>query len=368
MNTMGYFDTTYSGKKVLVTGHTGFKGSWMCLWLTKLQADVLGLSLEEYGPSSHFSQVKPPMVSVLGDIRNKQLVMDTFSSFKPEVVFHLAAQPLVRASYKDPSFTYETNVIGTLNVLEAARNCGSVKAFINVTTDKVYENLEQEVDYREGDRLGGYDPYSSSKACSEILTASYRRSFCQEGEMLIASARAGNVIGGGDWSVDRLIPDLIRAAMKGEETEIRSPQATRPWQHVLDPLSGYLLLGAKLLEGKAEFCQGWNFGPAKSANITVQEVLDRMQVQWEKISYQINQEEARKYHEAKLLMLDCSKANKVLGWQPTWRIEETMKETARWYQSFCEENRVLSHQQLDTYFTAAEAAGQFWASPAVQVS
>ncbi|MEM9721820.1 MAG: CDP-glucose 4,6-dehydratase, partial [Bacteroidota bacterium] len=361
------FHSTYSGKKVLVTGHTGFKGSWLCLWLAKLNADVLGISLETYGPESHFSLVHPQMISVLGDIRDKATVVDTFSSFQPEIVFHLAAQPLVRASYKDPSFTYETNVIGTLNVLEAARACGSVKAFINVTTDKVYKNLEREVDYTEEDRLGGYDPYSSSKACSEILTSSYRQSFCLEGEMLIASARAGNVIGGGDWSEDRLIPDLIRAALNGLKTEVRSPMATRPWQHVLDPLSGYMLLGAKLLEGRRDFCEGWNFGPSKVSNITVQEVLDRMQAQWDKISYRINEEEAKKYHEAKLLMLDCSKANEQLGWQPTWRIEETMKQTAKWYQAYCEEKQVISMQQLEEYLAAARESGTIWASPVAHV-
>ncbi len=356
------FKGVYEGKKVLVTGHSGFKGSWMTLWLNEIGAEVIGISLDDCGAESHFQVSNPKVTSVFGDIRNKKLVVETFLKHKPEVVFHMAAQPLVRASYKDPSFTYETNVIGTLNVLEGARFSESVKAFVNITTDKVYENLEQEIDYRESDRLGGYDPYSSSKACSEILTASYRRSFAEKQGIKLASVRAGNVIGGGDWSEDRLIPDLIRAARAGEITEIRSPQATRPWQHVLDPLSGYLLLGQRLLDGDDMCCDGWNFGPPKSSNIQVHEVLRLMEAQWDKIRYQVNEEEARKFHEAKLLMLDCSKANQDLKWFPTWNIEETIARTANWYKAYCDEGQVISRNDLFDYIEQATIKQQAWCS------
>lgn len=356
------FKGIYEGKKVLLTGHTGFKGSWMSLWLNELGAELVGYSIDDCGEESHFNQIGPKGASYLEDVRNKARVMEVFAEHQPEIVFHMAAQPLVRASYKDPSFTYETNVIGTLNVLEAARHCGSVRAIVNITTDKVYENLEVDRGYQETDRLGGYDPYSSSKACAEILTASYRNSFAREAGMLLASVRAGNVIGGGDWSEDRLIPDLIRAARAGTITEIRSPQATRPWQHVLDPLSGYLMLGQRLLEGETAFATGWNFGPYKSANIQVIEVLNKMQAQWDKIQYQINEEEAKKFHEAKLLMLDCSKAHNDLGWTPTWDINTSMEKTANWYKAYCDQGEVISVQQLHTFWEDAKVAEKSWVS------
>jgi len=356
------FKGVYEGMKVLITGHSGFKGSWLSFWLHKLGAEVVGISLDDCGEESHFNVLNPQVTSIWADIRNKDQIVEAFRTYRPQVVFHMAAQPLVRASYKDPSFTYETNVIGTLNVLEGARLAKTVKAFVNITTDKVYENLEQEIDYVESDRLGGYDPYSSSKACSEILTNSYRRSFASQQGMMLSSVRAGNVIGGGDWSEDRLIPDLIRAARSGDVTEIRSPQATRPWQHVLDPLSGYLLLGQKLLEGNDAFCTGWNFGPPKSSNIQVQKVLDLMQAQWDRIQYQINEEEARKFHEAKLLMLDCSKAHQELDWQPTWNIDETIARTANWYRHYCEEDKVISESDLMDYMDAARVKQQVWCS------
>ena len=251
-------------------------------------------------------------------------------------------------------------MIGTLNVMEAARHCGSVDAMVIITTDKVYENLETARPYQEEDRLGGYDPYSSSKACAEILTASYRNSYAAEAGILIASVRAGNVIGGGDWSADRLIPDLIRAARAGEVTEIRSPQATRPWQHVLDPISGYLLLGQMLLEKDERFASAWNFGPDQSANVDVAKVVGLMQRNWKKIKYRINEEEARKFHEATSLMLNCAKSERELNWRATWGIDKSIEQTSKWYREFCDSGRVISPSQLEEFVDDAKAMQQVW--------
>ncbi len=354
------FNRSYHGLRVMVTGNTGFKGSWMALWLSKLGADVHGFSLDDLGEESHFRRLPLDIDTAFGDVRNKEEVTDAFRKFQPECVFHMAAQSLVRASYADPSFTYETNVIGTLNVMEAARHCGSVKAIVNITTDKVYENLETERPYREEDRLGGYDPYSSSKACAEILTASYRNSFAAQAGIPLASVRAGNVIGGGDWSADRLIPDLVRAARAGDVTEIRSPKATRPWQHVLDPISGYLLLGQKLLQKDERFATAWNFGPDQSANVNVSTIVGLMQRSWKKIEYRINEEEARKFHEASNLMLDCAKAERELNWRSTWGIDKSIEQTAKWYRAFCDSGKVISPSQLEEFVEDAQAMSQVW--------
>jgi len=249
------FNGIYRNKTVLITGHTGFKGSWLSLWLKKLGAYVIGYSLKEYPNTKHFFELKLDVENIFADVRDRDTLKKAIITYKPDIIFHLAAQSLVRESYRDPIATYETNVIGTLNLLEAVRNCEAVKAIVNVTTDKVYENKKQDSGYKETDNLGGFDPYSSSKACSEILTSSYRDSFFNNNKhkILIASARAGNVIGGGDWANDRLIPDITRAVIKKEKVKIRNPASVRPWQHVLEPLSGYLLLGQKLLEGKKTF-------------------------------------------------------------------------------------------------------------------
>ena len=276
------FRGVYKGKKVLVTGHTGFKGSWLSLWLIKLGAKVIGYALEPPTNSNHFELLNLDMVSIIGDIRDRDRLNAIFKKYKPEVVFHLAAQPLVRYSYINPVETFETNVMGTINVFEACRITESVKAIVNITSDKCYENKEWIWGYRESDPLGGYDPYSASKGCAELVTSSYRKSFfnpedySKKHNTLLASARSGNVIGGGDWGKDRLIPDIVRAISKNEKLYIRNPKATRPWQHVLEPLSGYLFLGQMLLEGKTEFADAWNFGPNEGCHTDVETVVKKI--------------------------------------------------------------------------------------------
>lgn len=326
----------YKNKRVFITGHTGFKGSWLSIWFASLGAKVCGYSLE---PDTYPSMFKKLEIynnisrSVIGDILDNSALEKTISKFKPEIIFHLAAQPLVRLSYKEPLLTYKTNVIGTLNVLEAARKCPSVKAFVNITTDKCYENIEQEKYYKEDDPLGGYDMYSSSKGCVEIMSSSYRRSFLQEdGSMLLATARAGNVIGGGDWALDRIIPDCIRAVHDNRNIEIRNPIAVRPWQHVLEPLSGYLLLGEKLLNGEKEFASSFNFGPEPSNAITVAELAEKFVELYG--SGKVIVGEMSPLHEAGLLMLSIDKSKRVLGWQPQYDTETALRKTVDWYKHF----------------------------------
>lgn len=324
---------TYKGKRVLVTGHTGFKGGWLTLWLKKLGADVCGYALEPNTTPSLFAAagVANGIRNVFGDILDRDKLNKTFQDFQPEIVFHLAAQPLVRLSYAEPVVTYETNVIGTLNVLEAARKCTSVKAFVNVTTDKCYENKEIARGYKEDEPMGGYDMYSSSKGCVEILSSSYRRSFLKDGYAM-ATARAGNVIGGGDWAADRLIPDCVRSIEAGQEIEIRNPVATRPWQHVLEPLSGYLLLGHLLDTQGTKFAQGFNLGPNPDSVLTVAEVARLTVEAYGKGRVRVHKRDD--LHEANLLMLDISKAKAVLGWTPTYTAPEAIVKTVEWYKRF----------------------------------
>ena len=324
---------TYRGKRVLVTGHTGFKGSWLTMWLKDLGAEVCGYSLAPNTSPSLFeiNRIERGIKHVTGNILDRALLEKTFADFKPEIVFHLAAQPLVRLSYAEPVLTYETNVIGSLNVLEAARHCGSVKAFVNITTDKCYENKEISRGYTEDEPMGGYDMYSSSKGCVEILSSSYRRSFLADGYAM-ATARAGNVIGGGDWAADRLIPDCVRSIEAGKVIEIRNPAATRPWQHVLEPLSGYLLLGHLLFTQGHAFAQGFNLGPRAESVLTVAEVAQKMTQFYGK-----GRVEVHKYdnlHEANLLMLDITKAQKVLGWEPAYTADQAIEKTAAWYKRY----------------------------------
>ncbi|MDD7578352.1 MAG: CDP-glucose 4,6-dehydratase [Elusimicrobia bacterium] len=325
--------TTYKGKRVLVTGHTGFKGGWLTLWLKELGADVCGYALEPNTTPSMFAAagVANGIRNVFGDILDRENLNKTFQDFQPEIVFHLAAQPLVRLSYAEPVLTYETNVIGTLNVLEAARKCGSVKAFVNVTTDKCYENKEVARGYKEDEPMGGYDMYSSSKGCVEVLSSSYRRSFLKDGYAM-ATARAGNVIGGGDWAADRLIPDCVRSIEAGQEIEIRNPVATRPWQHVLEPLSGYLLLGHLLDTQGTKFAQGFNLGPDPDSVLTVAEVARLTVEAYGKGRVRVHKRDD--LHEANLLMLDISKAKTVLGWTPTYAAPEAIVKTVEWYKRF----------------------------------
>lgn len=333
------FDNIYKGKKVFLTGHTGFKGSWLALWLKKLGAEVMGYSLSANTNPSMFIELDIENKidkSVIGNILDSEKLNKVMSDYNPDIVFHLAAQPLVRLSYQEPVLTYQTNVIGTLNLLEAARKCDSVKAFVNVTTDKCYENKEVERGYKEDEPMGGYDMYSSSKGCVEILSSSYRRSFLEDNGYFLATARAGNVIGGGDWALDRLIPDCVRFINKNEKIEIRNPIATRPWQHVLEPLSGYLLLGQKLLlEGK-KYAQGFNFGPKEDSVLKVAQVAKKVCEYYGKGEVVVFKKD--NLHEANLLMLNIDKAKEILDWEPTYSADCAIEKTVLWYKNFYNKN------------------------------
>ncbi len=365
VNVEQLFGGIYTGKKVLITGHTGFKGSWLALWLQRMGAEVFGYSLEAADSLNHLSLLHLNINQEINDIRDAKALTRYIKKIQPDIVFHLAAQALVRKSYEDVSGTYSTNVMGALNLLEACRQISSVKAIVNVTTDKCYENKEWIWGYRENDPMGGYDPYSSSKGCSELLTSSYRNSFFnteafnKTHNTLLASARAGNVIGGGDWATDRLIPDIVKASAKKEKVCIRNPNATRPWQHVLEPLSGYLALGWQLLLGKKEFAEGWNFGPDLKSNLPVGDIVNLSKKYWSSIEveYSNNLDD---HHEANLLMLDCSKANKLLKWMPVWDIEKTLEKTILWYRNYYQNQAVNSALDLDEYIENARQANRIW--------
>jgi len=337
----------WKDKKVFITGHTGFKGSWLCLWLHKLGAKITGYALNPPTTPSLFElcNISWLVNSVIADIREKDKLAEAMQKASPEIVIHMAAQPLVRESYKNPVETYEINVMGTVNLFEAVRRCKCVKAVINVTTDKCYENQEWVWGYRENEPMGGYDPYSNSKACSELVTAAYRNSFFYPGDyanhgVAIASARAGNVIGGGDWAIDRLVPDCIRALLKEEKIVIRNPRAIRPWQHVLEPLSGYLLLAQKLYDEGPRFAEGWNFGPDDNDAKPVEWIVDTMCKKWgHDASYEIDKGEHP--HEARYLKLDCSKAKTVLGWHPRWNLEKTIDNIIEWSQAYKQKEGLL---------------------------
>lgn len=330
------YNNIYRNKKVFITGHTGFKGSWLSIWLQTLGAKVCGYSLKPNTNPSMYQELdieNKIEKSIIGNILDYETLEDSINDFQPEIIFHLAAQPIVRLSYKEPKLTYETNVIGTLNVLEVARKCKSVKAFVNVTTDKCYENKEIARGYKEDEPMGGYDMYSSSKGCVEIMSSSYRRSFLQEEDsMSMATARAGNVIGGGDWAEDRLIPDCIRYINQNKAIEIRNPIAVRPWQHVLEPLSGYLLLGQKLLETGKDYAEGFNFGPNEESVLKVSEVAQKIIDNYNKGEVIVHKKD--NLHEANLLMLNIEKAKTVLNWTPTYTANKAIKETVEWYKHF----------------------------------
>lgn len=358
------FNGIYKDKTVLITGHTGFKGSWLCFWLEKMGAKVIGYSLEPPTNPNHISLLNLNINSIIGDIRDFQKLNDVIKQYQPDIVFHLAAQPLVRYSYENPIETYETNVIGTLKVFEACRK-NNIKAIVNITSDKAYENKEWIWGYRENDQLGGYDPYSSSKGCAELLTNSYRKSYFNIDEYkkshhtLLASCRAGNVIGGGDWAKDRLITDIILSTLSSKKIFIRNPYSTRPWQHVLEPLSGYLNIGQKLLEEKIEFSSPWNFGPNLEGNITVEQVVKNVKKYWDKVEYEISSQ-SDNLHEANLLKLDCSKANLILKWHNIWDSETTFEKTVDWYKNFYENDIVLTDDHLNQYINDAIKQNVNW--------
>jgi CDP-glucose 4,6-dehydratase len=360
------FNGIYRNRRVLVTGHTGFKGSWLCAWLQELGAQVSGYALAPYSDPNHFSLIGKGVRSHLDDLLNQETLTCVFAEQEPEIVFHLAAQPLVRRAYREPWETYQSNVMGTLAMLEAARSTSSVRAVVAITTDKVYHNHEWEWGYREEDRLGGYDPYSSSKACAEILLQSYRQSYWnlsrygKDHHVLLATARAGNVVGGGDWSEDRLVPDLMKAAAAGSKVPIRSPNAIRPWQHVLDCLSGYLILGQRLLQQESACASSFNFGPVDEDALSVREVVSRITQHWPAFSCEIIEPPAR-LHEAGFLKLDCSRAHAQLHWKPVWNAEDAFRQTTNWYRDYYQHNRANTAQDIADYIACARQRGLVWA-------
>jgi CDP-glucose 4,6-dehydratase len=349
---------TYQGKKVFLTGHTGFKGAWMLAILHWLGAEVKGYALAPEEDPNLYSLLKGDKLcrSVLADIRDKQRLKEEIQNFQPDFVFHLAAQSLVRRSFEQPTETYEINVLGTSYVLDALRVLDKKCHAVIITTDKVYENREWWYPYREEDPLGGFDPYSSSKACAEIATASYRRSFFHPDKYTshqksVASARAGNVIGGGDWAKDRIIPDLIRAFSQDKVLWMRNPDSVRPWEHVLEPLSGYLLLGAKLNENPVKYAEAYNFGPFAEDNLTVNELVKKAIDIWGSGTYQFVPDESAP-HEAKLLKLDISKAVNELGWKPRWNSAKALEMTLEWYKNYKADPAVVTQAQIEAYFNA----------------
>lgn len=353
------FDGIYKNRKVLITGHTGFKGSWLCLLLNKMGADVYGYALAPHTIPSLFNEAKIDEIitSHIGDIRDYDNLLKVMLLIQPEIVIHMAAQALVIESYKNPRETYEVNVMGTVNLLDATRQVNSVKAIVNVTTDKCYENKEWHWGYRENEPMGGFDPYSNSKGCSELVTAAFRNSYFnskdyQEHGVALASARAGNVIGGGDWASNRLIPDFIRSITIGQEVKIRSPYAIRPWQHVLEPLTGYLTLASKLFLEGSRYAEGWNFGPDDKDSRNVEWVTQTICKLWgDGASYQIDNNPQP--HEASYLKLDSSKTKIELGWIPNWDIETTLRTIVEWNKAFINGQNVRQecYYQIEKYYS-----------------
>ena len=361
------FNNIFKGKKVLITGHTGFKGSWLSLWLLKLGANVSGLSLGEVSSPSHFSKlgIADKIDHHELDVRNRKEVISLFQEIKPDIVFHLAANAIVRECYENPAEAFETNLMGSINVMEALRTLDDVQAAVMITSDKCYENVEWEFGYREDDRLGGKDPYSASKASAELAFSTYYRSYFEESGLRICSARAGNVIGGGDWARDRIVPDCMKAWSLGKEVEIRNPNATRPWQIVLEPLSGYLHLAAELMgdNGASLAGESFNFGPSASVNQPVWKLIEEMQKEWDQARYITNHNEKEAKKEAGLLKLCCDKALFHLDWEPTLEFDKTMEMTVKWYQTFYDESMSvwdLSSKQIDEYEALATEKGITW--------
>ena len=341
----------WQGKRVFLTGHTGFKGSWLSLWLASLGAEVKGYALNPPTQPSLFDEAKVGKVidSQIGDIRDQDTLYESMLEFNPDILIHMAAQPLVRYSYDAPIETYEVNVIGTAKVLEVARSCSDLKAIVNITTDKCYENDERSQGYKEDDPMGGHDPYSSSKGCAELVASAYRRSFLQEQGIGLASVRAGNVIGGGDWADDRLIPDILRSFEKSESVVIRNPKATRPWQHVLEPLSGYLILAEKLYKNQKEYAEGWNFGPNEQDVKPVEWILDKMRDKWPGANWKLDKNSNP--YEADFLKLDISKAKSKLGWEPVWKLSHTLGKIVEWHKAWInkEDMRLICLKEIQEY-------------------
>ncbi|MBN3194586.1 CDP-glucose 4,6-dehydratase [Pectobacterium versatile] len=357
----------WQGKKVFVTGHTGFKGSWLSLWLQSMGAEVKGYALLPPTTPSIYqaASVEEGMASEIGDIRHYEQLERSIGEFRPDIVFHMAAQPLVRLSYDIPIETYATNVMGTVHLLEAVRKVGSVKAVVNITSDKCYENKEWVWGYRENEAMGGYDPYSNSKGCAELVASAYRQSYFnvdkyQEHGCALASVRAGNVIGGGDWALDRLIPDILKAFEKQNPVLIRNPHAIRPWQHVLEPLSGYLCIAQALYLEGPEYAEGWNFGPLDDDAQPVQWIVKKMVEAWgDEASWVLDKGEHP--HEAHYLKLDCSKAKMRLNWSPVWRLEETLNRIVDWHKAWLSgaDMRQVSLNEINDYMKTQNEKGHY---------
>lgn len=347
----------WKGKNILLTGHTGFKGSWLSLWLKKLGANVTGFALEPSTNPSLFNilQLEKDMVSFIGDIRDPQLLNKVFYQAEPDIVIHMAAQTLVRDSYSDPVGTYATNIMGTVNLLEAVRKTPSIKVVLNITSDKCYENDELNRSYCENDPMGGYDPYSSSKGCAELVSSAYRRSFLEEANIVLATARSGNVVGGGDWAKDRIIPDAIRAFFAGTPLMVRNPKAIRPWQHVLDPLRGYLMLIEHLWHDGKDFAQGWNFGTDESDAKSVSWVTEKVVSLWGN-NAKWTLDNSPTLHEAQYLKLDSNKSRTRLGWQPHIHIEQALIKTVEWYKAWANKKdmRAFTLQQINASIPGKE--------------
>jgi CDP-glucose 4,6-dehydratase len=357
MDLTALYQGSYRNRRVLVTGHTGFKGSWLYCWLSQMGAEVFGLALDPEDNTNHWQLLglNAPNDHRI-DIRNADALHKAITHIQPEIIFHLAAQPFVRRSYADPVNTFQTNITGTINLFEAIRNCPSVTAIVNATTDKVYAERSTKHGYSEDDKLGGHDPYSTSKACAELISESYQKCFFTP-SVRLATARSGNVIGGGDWGEDRLVPDAIRCAQTNKPIQLRYPDAIRPWQHVLEPLSGYLLLGQKLLESDAAI-GAWNFGPDATSEITVSMLLDNLRQHLQELVVHANND--RNPHEAAVLRLNHGKARVALGWQPIWGLEQTLAKTAHWYADFHAYGRLNTFDNLHDYVADAKALDAVW--------
>lgn len=349
-------EKNWNGKTVLITGHTGFKGSWLSIWLQKLKANVIGYSKSIPTKPSLFelAKIDEGMTSIFADVRDFQNLKNTIIKYQPEIIFHMAAQSLVRESYKEPIETFSTNIMGTVNVFEAIRQIGKPCVVINITSDKCYQNTNKVDGYTENEPMGGYDPYSSSKGCSELITSSFRNSFFDiskynQQQILIASVRAGNVIGGGDWSKDRLIPDIMKSFLKNDKIKIRNPNAIRPWQFVLDPLNGYLLLAEKLLDKKTEFSEAWNFGPNEEKSFSVITILEKIKTKWN--SETPVEFETSEIHEEEILVLNCEKAKKKLGWNPKMNMDLTINWIVDWYKAYQENQdmRRFTENQIEDF-------------------
>ncbi len=355
------FGGIYKGKKVLVTGHTGFKGSWLTYWLKQMGAEVFGLALDPPTQPNHFDLLQMDMKSYIQDISDTVKVKEVLLEINPDIIFHLAAQPIVRLSYQDPVSTYMTNIMGTVNILDAARYLTNLKAVVIITSDKCYDNKEWIWGYRENEAMGGKDPYSSSKGCAELITNAYRNSFFNgttDNSVLIATARAGNVIGGGDWASDRILTDIVTTVSTSSSVFLRYPGATRPWQYVLEPLSGYLTLGWHLLMGGGIYAEAWNFGPNAENNVSVLELVKEAQKNWDKVIFDFDK--GNHPHEAGFLMVDSTKAFKLLKWEPVWGFSKTVEKTINWYKNFYEKRTVITEEVLLSYILDASQKDIPW--------